>query len=66
MGDMLHHDGEHRAEPAVLDLAMKRGMADPRADAQPTLLHNKPVEPGNGVDVDQMRRARQAERHHRH
>jgi len=66
MRDMLHYNGEHRAEPTVLDPAMKRGMPDPRADAQPAAFRDKPVEPGNGIDVDQMRRARQTVRHHRH
>ena len=51
--------------PAKLRL-VKRGMAHARADHQAIAVDREPVEPGDFVDVDQMRRLRQPERHDRH
>ena len=44
---------------------MERRVAYPRADLQHAVALGQKVEPGDPVDVDQVRRARQAERHDR-
>ena len=44
---------------------MKRGMAHARADRKRAALDREAVETGDAIDVDEMRRARHAERHRR-
>jgi hypothetical protein len=46
--------------------AMKGGVAHARSDRQGIAIHRKPVEARNRIDVDEMRRPRHTERHHRH
>ena len=67
MRDMTDHSGQHRAERAAAlpDDGRRRGAPARRCAALPS-RDGKPVEPGDGVDVDQMRRPRQAESHDRH
>ena len=66
MRDVAHHRCEQAAERAVLDRLLERGMADAGADAEPAVLDPDAVELADAVDVDQMLRPRQPERHGRH
>ena len=64
--DVAHHRRQQAAERAVLDRLLERGMADAGADAEPAVLDPDAVELADAVDVDQMLRPRQPERHGRH
>ena len=66
MRDMPDDRREQTAERAVLDRRFKGGMTDAGADAEPAILDHQAIEPGHPVDVDQMLRPRQPERHGRH
>ena len=63
--DVTNDDGKHRPERAVLYWTMKRGMARQGTDAQHPIPDGEPVQPGDGVDVDQISRPRQAKIHDR-
>ena len=65
MRDMADHRREQPAERAVLDRLLERGMADAGADAEPAVLNHDAIEPVDAVDVDEMLRPRQPERHGR-
>jgi len=54
--DVTNDGGKHRPERAVLNRTMKRGVARPRTDVQNLIADGEHVQPGDGVDVDQMRR----------
>jgi hypothetical protein len=64
--DVANDSGKHRAERAVLNGTMERSVARPCTDAQDTIVRGEHVQPGDGVDVDQMRRTCEAESHDRH
>ena len=66
MRDVTNDGGKHRPERAVLNRAMKRGVTRPGTDVQDLVVDGERVQPGDGVDVDQMRRTREAESHDRH
>ena len=66
MRDVAHHRGEQAAERAVLHRLLERRMAHAGADAELAVLDLEAVELGDAVDVDQMLRPRQPERHGRH
>jgi hypothetical protein len=63
---VTNDDGKHRPERAALNRTMKRGVARPRTNAQDTIADGEHVQPGDSVDVDQMRGTREAESHDRH
>jgi DNA-binding LacI/PurR family transcriptional regulator len=48
------------------ELFGERGMADARANAKPAVLDHQTIKPGDSIDVDEMLRPRQAERHRRY
>ena len=62
---MPHHAGQHRPQRASLYRAIEGDVPHSRANAQHAILRGKPVQPGDGVDVDQISRLRQAEIHDR-
>jgi len=64
--DVANHGGKHRPERAGLNGTMERGVTRPCTDAQDTIVRGENVQPGDGVDVDQMRRTCEAESHDRH
>jgi hypothetical protein len=64
--DVANDSAKHPPEWAVLHRVMERGVAHPSPDVQDAVARGEPVQPGDGVDVDQMRRTRQPERHDRH
>ena len=67
VGDVLDHLGEQMPERAVHRWAMNSPrVPDAGADAEPAVLHHKPPERRDAVDVDQMARPRQPERHGGH
>ena len=66
MRDMTDDGCEQPAERAVLNRLLECGMAHGGADAELAVLDHKAVEPGHAVDVDEMLRPRQPERHRRH
>ena len=66
MGDVANHSGEHRPERAVLNRTMERSVMHPCPDVQDLVADGENVQPGDGVDVDQMRRTREAKSHDRH
>ena len=64
--DVTNDGGKHRSERTALNRMMKRGVARPRADAQHLIADGEHIQLRDGVDVDQMRRAREPESHDRH
>ena len=66
MRDVMRDLGEELPERAFRRRLFERRMAHRGADEQPAVLHREPVEAGDAVDVDQMARPRQAERHGGH
>ena len=64
--DVLYNSGKHRPERAVLNGTMECGVARSCTDVQDPLADGKHVQPGDGVDVDQMCRTREAENHDRY
>ncbi len=66
MGDVAHHVGEQLAERPVADRPVERGMAHAGADDELAVRDREPVERRDAVDVDQMRRLGEPERHGRH
>ena len=66
MRDVADDRREQAAERAVLDRLFERGVAHAGADAEPAVLDLEAVELADAVDVDQMLRPRQPERHGRH
>ena len=65
MRDVPHDGGQHDPERTIDDRAMELGMAHAGADAQRAIPDRQTVEPGDGVDVDQVCRAGEAKGHHR-
>ena len=66
MRDVMHHVGEQLAERAVADRLVERGVAHAGADAELAVRDREPVERRDAVDVDEMRRLGEPERHGRH
>ena len=66
VADMADHGGEQRAERSVLDRPVEGAMPGERADRQRVGIDGDLFEVGNPVDVDQVGRAGEAERHSRH
>ena len=66
MGDVAHHVGEQLAERALADRAVERGMAHTRADHELAVGDGEPIERIDAVDVDEMSRLGEPERHGRH
>ena len=66
MRDVARHKCQQAAERIIDNGFMKCRMAHARADAQNFSVAGNLVEPRDLVDVDQMRRLRQPERHDRH
>jgi len=64
--DVTNDGGKHRSERTALNRTMKRGVARPRADVQDLVADGEHIQLRDGVDVDQMRRAREPESHDRH
>ena len=64
--DVMRDLGEEFPERAFRGRLFECGVAHRGADEQPAVLHRKPVEAGDAVDIDQMARPRQAERHGGH
>ena len=65
MPNMPRHAGQHRPQRASIYRAIESSVPHPRANAQHAILRGDPVQPGDGVDVDQIGRPRQAEIHDR-
>src|SRR5215210_2229429 len=65
MRDVANDGSEQAAERTILDRFLECGMAHPGADAEPAVLDHQAVEFGHGVDVDEMLRPGQTERHGR-
>ena len=66
MPNVTSDGGKHSAERTVLNRTMKRGVARPGPDVQNLITDREYVQPSDGVDIDQMRRTREAESHDRH
>ena len=66
MCDVPHNRAQQYPERTFGGRTVEVGMTHPRADAQFAVSHCQLVERGDGGDVNQVRRARQTERHHRH
>ena len=66
MRDIRHDGGEERASRSRNNRPMKRRVAHARRDRKFVPLDSKTIKTGDRIDVDQMRRPRHAERHHRH
>ena len=66
MRDVVPDEGQQLAERIIDDVLVKGAMPNPRADAQGLAVAMESVEPLDFVDVDQMRRLCQPERHDRH
>lgn len=65
MRNMPCHAGQHRPQRASNYGAIEGGVPHSRANAQHAILRGKPVQPGDGVDVDQISRPREAKIHDR-
>ena len=65
MRDVAHDGGEQPAHLSVHGRTMERGVADDGADRQRIAVPRQPRELGDPVDVDEMSRPRQPERHDR-
>ena len=63
--DVADDGREQTAKRAILDRPLECGMAHGGTDTEPAILHRNAVQAGHAVDVDQMLRARQPERHGR-
>ena len=66
MRDVAHDKSQQLAERIIDHGFVKRGVAHARADAQRFAVAGDAVEAFDFVDVDQMRRLGQPERHDRH
>ena len=66
VGDVPDNVGEQWSERAIHNRAMKCRVPDTGPDAQLAVLDRKPLERRDAVDVDQMARPRQPERHGGH
>ena len=64
--DVAHHRRQQPAQRPVHDRTMERRMPHAGADAKLAVLDRQALERGDAVDVDEMRRPRQAECHDRH
>jgi hypothetical protein len=65
VSDVAHHRRQQLAQRAVHDRTMEGRVPDAGADAKPIALHRQPPQRLHAVDVDEMRRPRQSERHDR-
>ena len=66
MGDMAHDLAQELAERTVADRPMECRMAHARADDELAAFDRQPVERLDAVDVDEMRRLGEPERHGGH
>ena len=66
MRDVARDIGEKLAERIINDGFVERGVAHAGADRQNFSVAGDGVEPGDLVDVDEMRGLGEAERHDRH
>ena len=66
MGDVAHDRREQPAERTIHDRAVERRVAHAGADRELAVRRPRAVELRDAVDVDEMRRPRQPERHDRH
>ena len=66
MRDVAHHVGEQCAERPVADRPVERRMAHAGADDELAVGNREPIERGDAVDVDEMRRLGEPKRHGRH
>lgn len=62
VGDVANNTGKYRPERTVVNGTMERSVACPRADVQDLIADGEHVQPGDGIDVDQMRRTREAKK----
>ena len=63
--NVAHDPGEQRPGRTFDHRAVERGMAHARPDRKHAALDREAIETGDRIDVDEMRRPRHAERHHR-
>ena len=65
MRDVAYDEREQVAQRPGRDRPVERRVAHASADRERVALDREPVEPGDPVDVDEMRRPREAKRHGR-
>ncbi len=66
MGDVARDRGEKRPQRPRRRRAVERRVPHASADGERAVHRPEPVEPGHAIDVDEMRRPGEAERHGRH
>ena len=66
MGDVMHHVGEEFSERAAADRAMERRVTHAGADDELAVRDRDAIERRDAVDIDEMRRPGEPERHGRH